>query len=284
VERIVINRSATLYKTFYEGGVATDPTGTPTVAVTRLSDGSTVTTGSVVNEAAAGTWSVTISAVVNTLLDTLTVTWTGVVNGIAQKYVDVVEVAGDTLFTLVEAKAIKLGAGTDTLGARYTDDQIADMRTSVEQAIEDEYGAALVPRYEKETLNGSPSYDTILRLKWPALRTVRTATVGGTSVLASVEIDTVLGAYYSNGWTPGRSNVVIGYEHGLDRPPERVKRGGLLLLKRWLVEGPVDDRATAMSNDQTTWSLATPGRAGSIFGLPELDAAIQASPYRVGIA
>jgi hypothetical protein len=29
------------------------------------------------------------------------------------------------------------------------------MRTSVEQAIEDEYGAALVPRYERETVNGS---------------------------------------------------------------------------------------------------------------------------------
>jgi hypothetical protein len=90
--------------------------------------------------------------------------------------------------------------------------------------------------------------------------------------------------YYSAGWTAGRRNVIVGYEHGLDRPPERIKRGALLLLKRWLVEGPVDDRTTSMSNDDGTFSLATPGRGGSIFGLPELDAAIMASPYRVGVA
>jgi hypothetical protein len=94
-------------------------------------------------------------------------------------------------------------------------------------------------------------------------------------VLSSVEIDSILGVYYSAGWTVGRRNVIVGYEHGLDRPPERIRRGGLLLLKRWLVEGPVDDRTTSMSNDDGTFSLATPGRGGSIFGLPELDAAIR---------
>jgi hypothetical protein len=278
MERIVKGRSATLTKTF-----SFTPTGNPTVAVTRLADGSTVTTGSV--SGTGTTWSYTIPASSNTLLDTYTETWTAVSGGASQTFVDYIEVAGGSLFTLDEAKAIKLGAGSDTLGARgYTDGQIADTRTSVEQAIEAEYGSALVPRYERETLNGSVWVDTNLRVKWPNVRTVREASIAGTSVLSSVEIDGLLGLYYSPTWTVGRRNVIVGYEHGLDRPPERIKRGGLMLLKRWLVEGPVDDRTTSMSNDDGTFSLATPGRGGSIFGLPELDAAIMASPYRVGVA
>jgi hypothetical protein len=105
MERVVVNRSFTLYKTFYADGVATDPTGTPTVTITRLSTGATVTTGAVTDEAGVGTWSVTVSATQNTLLDTLTVTWTATVNATAQQYVDTVEVAGGTIFTIAEARA-----------------------------------------------------------------------------------------------------------------------------------------------------------------------------------
>jgi hypothetical protein len=275
MERIVRGRSATLTKTF-----TFSPTGTPTVALTRVSDGTAVTTGSVTG--AAATWSYTIPSTSNTLLDTYVETWTATTAGVAQTFTDYIEVAGDVLFTLAEASAIRLGTSTDTLGARYTTTQITDMRTSVEQAIEDEYGCALVPRYARETVNGST--DVNLRLRWPEIRAVRSATIGGVSTLASVEVDSLFGVYNSAGWTVGRKNVIVGYEHGLDRPPERIKRGGLLLLKRWLVEGPVDDRTTSMSNDDGTFSLATPGRGGSIFGLPELDAAIMASPYRVGVA
>jgi hypothetical protein len=72
--------------------------------------------------------------------------------------------------------------------------------------------------------------------------------------------------YYSAGWTVGRRNVIVGYEHGLDRPPERIKRGGLLLLKRWLVEGPVDDRTTSMSNDDGTFSWRRRAGAGASSG------------------
>jgi hypothetical protein len=275
MERIVRGRSATLTKTF-----TFSPTGTPTVTLTRVSDGTAVTTGSVTG--AAATWSYTIPSTSNTLLDTYVETWTATTAGVAQTFTDYIEVAGDVLFTLAEASAIRLGTSTDTLGARYTTTQITDMRTSVEQAIEDEYGCALVPRYARETVNGST--DVNLRLRWPEIRAVRSATIGGVSTLASVEVDSLFGVYNSAGWTVGRKNVIVGYEHGLDRPPERIKRGGLLLLKRWLVEGPVDDRTTSMSNDDGTFSLATPGRGGSIFGLPELDAAIMASPYRVGVA
>jgi hypothetical protein len=282
MERILQSAPFTASETFYEDGVAVDP-GVVTIGITRA-DGTvlvaplTATAGSGVG---ARTYALTIA---NTLLlDTLTLTWTSATKGIRKS---MIEIAGGFLFTLADARAIRLGSSssTDTIGTRYSTAEVAAMRTSVEQAIEDEYGAALVPRYERETIDGSPLADTNLNLKWPLVRSVREASITGISVLSSVEIDSILGVYYSTGWTAGRRNVIVGYEHGLDRPPERIRRGGLLLLKRWLVEGPVDDRMTSMSNDDGTFSLATPGRGGSIFGLPELDASIQASPYRVGVA
>src|SRR5690242_10611676 len=114
MERIVRGRSATLYKTFYADGVATDPTGSPTVTVTRLSDGTTVTTGAVTDEAAAGTWSVTIPSTSNLLLDTYTVDWAATVNGSSQEYLDTVEVAGGTFFTIAELNALKPSNATWT--------------------------------------------------------------------------------------------------------------------------------------------------------------------------
>src|SRR4051812_39702346 len=133
MERVVVNRSFTLYKTFYVDGVATDPTGSPTVAITRASTGATVTSGAVTNETADGTWSVTVAATQNTLLDTLTVTWTATVNGTAQQYVDTVEVAGDVLFTLADARATSgLNAQNNDSTYRITTARIVGMRTEVE--------------------------------------------------------------------------------------------------------------------------------------------------------
>jgi hypothetical protein len=78
--------------------------------------------------------------------------------------------------------------------------------------------------------------------------------------------------------------VTIGYEHGHPVTPERVKRAAIRLAKRWLVEGPVDDRATTFSNDDGTYSLVTPGRRGEFFDLPEVNAVVQQYGLTVGVA
>ena len=167
MERVVVNRTFTLRQTFYVDGVPADPTGTPTVAITRLSDGSAVATGAVTDEAAAGTWSVTVSATVNTLLDTLDVAWSGVVNTVAQEYRDTVEVAGDTAFTIDQALAVVPGA---------TAPQVAEARVYAETEIERQLGYALVPRYHKQLLTGY--WNTArLRVDRPLLRAIRSVTV-----------------------------------------------------------------------------------------------------------
>lgn len=281
LERIVRGRSATLYKTFYSDGVAADPTGAPTVTVTRVSDGTAVTTGAVTDEVATGTWSVTIPATSNLLLDTYTVDWAAVVNSVSQEYIDTVEVAGDVFFTIAEARRLKPLDSTSV----YPTDRIVEMRTIVEQAIEDECGVAFVPRYRLETIDGTGTSELLLM---PRTTSIRSATVTDTALTAGDLAELTYmgtGVVYGYTWTLGSGNVTVGYEHGHPRPPERIKRAALLLARAWLVAGPVDDRASTFSSaDGGTYGLVVPGRGGSIFGLPEVDAAVQQYSLRAGVA
>jgi hypothetical protein len=79
--------------------------------------------------------------------------------------------------------------------------------------------------------------------------------------------------------------VVVGYEYGADEPPERVKRAVLLLAKNWLVNGPIDDRATAIPAGEAggVITLATPGIRGANFGIPEVDAVVEQYRIKQGI-
>jgi hypothetical protein len=213
LQRIVRGRSATLTHTFYSDATATDPSpDTTTVTITRA-DGTAVVTGAAATEAGTGVVTYTVTPAQTALLDRWTVTWTATFGGQSQPFVSYVEVAGDVLFSLAEARAVAPLNNTTT----YTTAAIVAMRTSVEQAI---------------------------------------------------------------------GNITVGYEYGLDRPPQRIKMDALRLCRQWLVNGPVDDRALGVAAPDGAFSfgLATPGRNGSIFGLPDLDAAIQASPYRALVA
>jgi hypothetical protein len=103
--RIVRGRSAELSYTFYVDGNATDPTpDSASVSITRA-DGSTLTPSASVDNSGVGVVSITLTPAETALLDTLTVTWTATFAGQAQTFVDTVEVAGDVLFTIAEARA-----------------------------------------------------------------------------------------------------------------------------------------------------------------------------------
>lgn len=281
MERVIRGRSFTILKTFYADGVAADPTGSPTVTVTR-SDGTTVTTGAVTDEPGVGTWSVTVAAAENTLLDTLTFDWAAVVNGVAQEFVDTVEVAGDVLFTVAEARAVKPLDNTTV----YTTAAIVAMRTLVEQAMEDAADVAFVPRYYQETFSGNGTTTALLR--WPKVTAVRSASIDGTAVSpvsSVVALREGLG-YLSTGWTGGYGNVTIGYEHGWSSPPERIRQAALFEARYRLVmaEKPGDDRAVRQDFNEGSYTLHVPGRAGAQFMLPETDAAVAQYSLAIGVA
>jgi hypothetical protein len=284
MERIARARSSTLTHTFYVDGVATNPTpDTATVTVTRA-DGTALYTNAATTDAGVGAFSFTLTPTDTALLDRLTVGWTATFGNQLQTVNRTVEVAGDFLFAIIEAQAIKLG--NTTLGSQFTVAKIVEMRTLVEMALEDACGVAFVPRYERERVSADGYH---LRVKWPKVRAVRsashTATDGTTiTALTSTELASVVGTpgglYYPNRWTTGWSNMTVGYEHGYDTPPPRISRAGLLLTKRWLLEGPVDDRATSLSTDDGTFLLVTPGMRGAMFDLPEVNAAVQQYDHR----
>lgn len=272
MQRIVRGRSATLTKTF-----TFTPTGTPSVVVTR-SDLTAVTTGAV--SGAGTTWTYTIPASSNTLLDTYTEKWTAVAGGEDQEFTDTIEVAGGVLFTVAEFNAISSG---------FTDAQIMEMRTTVEQEIEQACEVAFVPRYALETLSGSGGRDIMLR---PVLRSIRSVTIDGTDFtpteLSYLSLGTT-GSVYSASrvWDSGTNNILIGYEHGYEVPPAGIRRAALLLAKMWLVgnRSPIDDRAsTFTATEGGTYSLVVPGRNGSVFGHPDVDSAVQRYSLGTGIA
>jgi hypothetical protein len=277
LERIQQNTPGTLSQQWYENGAAADP-GTVTVGITRADGTELVAAGTGTTGAGTNPRTFSLTTTHTALLDTLKVTWTSSAKGTLVSYL---EVAGGFLFAIADARATRPLDDT----TRYPTSAIIDYRTRVEEAIEDEYGTALVPRYRLATISGPGAYK--LRLTDP-VRAIRSVTVDGTALpqetINSLSFDDGwLSGYW---WPPGTGNITVGYEYGLDRAPGRVAMDAVRLAKQWLVNGPIDDRAATFNAgaDGGTYSLVVPGRGGSIFGLPDLDAVINASPYRLGVA
>jgi hypothetical protein len=202
--------------------------------------------------------------------------------------VSYLEVVGGFLFNLADARALSpLDSTTNYLTA-----DIIATRTAVEQALEQACGVAFVPRYTYEVVQGG-GYKSSLIPTWPKITALRSASIDGSSVTISGNVllkpDGTLD--YFMGWSsrsafPYVNAVTVGYEHGYASPPGEIKRAALKLAKAWLVgrRNPIDDRAvTFSSSDGGTYSLAVPGRNGSYFGDPDVDAAIDRYSFDVAV-
>lgn len=281
LERIQQRTAGTLSQQWYEDGAAVDP-GTVTLGITRADGTVLVAAGAVTSGATTAPRTFNLTTTHTATLDRLTVTWTSTLKGTLVSYVEVV---GGFLFSLAEARALSVLANAAT----YPTADIADKRTEVEQDIEQEAGVAFVPRYELETLDGSGG--ATIMLKRPLVRTIRSASIGGTALsvgeLAELAFSTTGAVYRAAGWTCGIGNVVIGYEHGFQDAPRPIKTGALDLAKMRLLgkNSPVDERATTFAAAEGgTYGLVVAGRGGSHFGLPDLDSAVDRYSLKVGIA
>jgi hypothetical protein len=249
--RIVRGRSAELSYTFYVDGNATDPTpDSASVSITRA-DGSTLTPSASVDNSGVGVVSITLTPSETANLDRLTVTWSAVFDGQTQSFTDTVEIVGDFLFTIAEARA--------AIGdPAYDADRIVDARTYAETELEGALGYALVPRYTHTTVvaqRGMP-----LRLQ-PYTTVVRSATSNGT-VLTSGDLAALSfnAGFVSGYWWSGA--VTVGYEHGLPVPSPGAKRAALALALDELDAGSassIDPRASQIVTVDGTVNL----RAGS---------------------
>jgi hypothetical protein len=277
LERIQQLTPGTLQQQWYEDGIAVDP-GTVTIGITRWDGTILVAAGTGTSGAGTNPRTFSLTTTHTALLDRLTVTWTSSGKGTLVSYL---EIAGGFVFALSELTAVKPANLT------WTTAQMVAMRTTVEQAIEEEYGTALVPRYTRETVSGTGYSDATLTLRGP-IRAIRDVVVAGTALTAGQLAVLAFEDAWLSGytWPLGAGNVTVGYEYGLSYPPPRVRQAAVLLARSWLVRGPVDDRALGAASPDGGFSfgLATPGRGGSLFGLPELDAVVLGSPYRIGVA
>lgn len=261
LERVRQNAPAVISQQFYnDAGAAADP-GAVTVGITRADGTVLVAAGAATSGTTTAPRTFNLTASQTALLDRLTVTWTSATLGIRVSYV---EVAGGFLFETATALADDEISGTA--------DEIVDARTMAEVDFEEVCGRAFVPRYERETFDGTGSADLTLR---PRLRTVRSASIDGTALtsaeLADLEYTTLGRLRHTSRWTAG-AEVVIGYEHGHDFLPLGVSRAVLRLAKHYLTDWSADDRALRLDTDAGSYVMAVPGRGGSDFGIPEVDA------------
>lgn len=270
MERVLRNVDSTITYHYSVDGVDTDPSpDSATVTITRA-DGTVVDTDAATNNAGTGIFTYDLAAADAADLDTLTFAWE--IDG--QVFETVVEVVGGFYFSIAQALAL-------TELEDFSAAEIATARTLAEQAFEDAARVAFVPRYAYERV--SAQRGQLLSLPRFPLRVVRSVTeitsFGGdpADVDASGYSATEEGIYRLYGWTPGPKNVTVGYEYGYDRPPELVARAVLILAKNWLIEGPITDRATAISAgpDGGTITLLTPGVRGVVFGIPVVDSALE---------
>lgn len=282
MQRIQRGHSATLTHTFYVDGVATNPTPDSATVTITTDAGDAVVTAQAATDTGTGTVSYTVTPTHTADLDTWTVEWVATFGGQSQTFTDTVEVAGGFLFSIAQARAVRPLDNAVT----YTTAAIVETRTLVEQALEDACGVAFVPRYRRETFDGA-GLATLLAHQ-PRVTALRSASLDGTDI-SSTDLATIAGAmtgrlYYPNSWIAGYGNYNVAYEHGYDQPPLRIMQAALLLAKNWLVKGPIDDRTTAFSTEDGTYSLSTPGMRGASFGIPEVDATVAEYSMRVGIA
>lgn len=283
-QRVLVNTSATMRRTFTVDGDATDADGTVTYAVVNAA-GTSVQTGNATSEG-SGVYRFLLNK--PSTVAEYTVTWSGTWSGIAQSVVDYVEVVGAHLFTETEARAYY---GSDLSSTTvYTDAKIAEARDRIADEFEEICGVSFVPKFRRERLPGTGRYE--LYLARPKTTSLITATVTGTDVSSNVTIlpDPGNVLYRTDGvWTtPPRSNplnVTVEYQHGWSTPPADIRRAALMLLRHHLVRdttgGGIPERALSLTDELGTIRLAQPGRFGNAYGIPAVDAALKRYSHKV---
>lgn len=282
--RVLRTAKSTLTRTFYLDEQVEDASGNVVVNVTRwdgtVVQGPIVAVGPDINHG----YSFTFQG--SDTLDELNVTWAATVGGDAIILdQDVIQVVGGFLLGLGDIRGIDPKFQGTAGIARYPTQDLVDRRIEVEDEFERIAGCAFVPRYARDVLSGT--WRSSLKLRWPYLRRVLSLTVGGQPV-AQQTVDSFgqddLGILRWDAWWPGvegvgwpygQGNIVVEYEHGMDRPPSDISRVAKLRIKSLLMttQSPLPDRAERIATTEIGLvQLAVATRDTT--GIPEVDAAL----------
>lgn len=267
MQRLLVNTPATLSVTLRVDTTAIDPAPDSAIVTIVRADGTLMVDAAAATNAGTGVFSYALTAAQLATLDELTVHWVSTLGTVT----DTVEVVGGHHFTLSQARALK--PMNDEIA--YPTARLLEARTLAETALEDACMTAFVPRYFRWRLDGSGRYNLMLPRSRPL--TITSATVDGTALTVGDLAVYDDGRVYSpNGWTSGQSNIVIAGTYGYRFPPPRVARASMLLAKRFIVDSPVNDRATSLTTeDGTTSYLVTAGVRSAVFDVPEANACVE---------
>lgn len=269
-------------------GVATDP-GSVTVSVSR-SDGTALVTDAATAGTGDNARTYSLAATHTAQLDRLTAVWKASGTTVATTYVDVV---GGFIASI--AQLLARYPGYDQAGTISTADLVA-ARNQVEDEFEACCGVAFVPRFTVDLLEGSGGDCLVLKrqelrsVTWATYRyegtTTDTAFTSG--ALASIQRSGPgIAEFTDSTYWPCESSILVGYEHGYDRPPGDVVEAFLIRVHDVITRrnSSVAMRATQMVSDGVTTNLAVPGWGSNMTGIPDVDTVLKRYDRRVpGIA
>lgn len=278
-----------LTKTWYVDGTATD-VGDVTIGVTDANGDTVVAAATATTNNADGTY--TYSLADQTEPNLLTVTWTR--SDTSADLADQVEVVGARLFS--EAAFRTHNDDQFSSETRYPDSAVAAARDAVTEQLELWTGRSWVTRYcrlvaagdggrllDLRTGDTRTSSGTMLHRpgRTHDLDTVLSASVGGSSVTASNLV--LNGGYlhrtdgtWSAATVSNPMNVVVEYSYGLAYPTDGVDRIAMLLAADRLRESILSTRATTWSDEFGQYRFETPGRAGNVSTIPEVNEWVKA--------
>lgn len=284
MDKILRNTSQTVSVVFYINNVATEADGAVTV-VAKKADGTTLFSTTATNDAAVGSYSVTVPAQAD--LNSLTLTWTGAFSTVSMSVVSNVEIVGGFFFTIAELRNYdSVIAGNLT---RFPDSALIKARDEVEAEFEDICHRAFVPRFWRETGIETDSDTSMLWLEKPEANRFLSFKVNNVDYLSWYTAGYFTRDKYSprgilvTGAATGLfaydpfyypTALVIEYEYGALQVPTPIKEKALKRAKQKLLglSSTVDERALTMTlPDIGTINLATPGVRGSETGVPDID-------------
>jgi hypothetical protein len=144
VERVLRNTAATISVTFYNGTTPVDADTDPTIVV-KKANGTTLLSTTATNEPSTGIYSVVIPP--QSVLNLLTLTWTGLFTGTSVSIVTEVEIVGGFYFSIAELRNYDSALANTS---KYPNEALVNARAYVETEFEDICGRAFVQRYYRE--------------------------------------------------------------------------------------------------------------------------------------
>lgn len=257
------------------GGDPVALTGSPTVTITRDSDGSTVVKDAATSKVTSPEtyWKYELAGSKIPEVDLLTVIWT---DG-TSSYTQYVEVVGGFLCSVSDIKE-KLNESAEDLPEQWKMERERERATKdIEEACWD----AFRHRYAKETFSGDRN--ALIELDNRNVVKILSVEVDG-DLLSESEVEELTitrlgvernpGQWPGEGWPFGANNITIAYIYGHDAFPSA--RGPVRdLAADYLIDHPTDwqERATSYSDTNGNhYRMVTAGEKGAKFNVPSANA------------